>query len=210
MMVRKKIPEKSVERICRYREILLEYQSIGKEFIFSHELASEVRVSPAQVRRDLMYFHLKGVPQQGYRVSEFLYEIDDLIDPKEVQDVILIGVGNLGKAILSYFTHKRPKLSIVAAFDVDANKVDRVISGCECFHMRDLQKFTREREIKIAIITVPAQEAQAIANTLVESGIRGILNFSPVLLKVPADVYLECIDITTSLEKTVYFSRGRR
>jgi redox-sensing transcriptional repressor len=118
-----------------------------------------------------------------------------------------VGVGNLGKAILSYFAGRRPNLQIVAAFDNDLYKVNRAIHGCRCYAMEHLYEVAQAQGIRLAIITVPAQAAQDVADALVQAGIRGILNFAPVRLRVPPHMYVEDIDMTVSLEKVAYFAR---
>ena len=117
-----------------------------------------------------------------------------------------MGDGNLGRAILSYFTYRHPGLTIVAAFDTDESKVDRVISGCRCYHTRDFESKVKELDINVGIITVPAGQAQAVADMMVAAGIKGVLNFAPVPLRVPETVCADRIDIASSLEKLAYFA----
>ncbi len=204
----KKINHKSVERFCRYRQILLNHKAIGDEYIFSHQLAKAVGASPAQVRRDMMILNLSGSPQRGYKIERFLEEIESIIDSPLGINAALIGIGHLGKAILSYFTKRRPNLQIIAAFDVDADKVDRVVSACRTYHLKDLKNLVKANNIMVGIITVPEKEAQAVADILVEGGVKGIVNFAPVKLNVPKHVYVEELDITTTIEKTAYFAKN--
>jgi redox-sensing transcriptional repressor len=107
---------------------------------------------------------------------------------------------------LSYFSFQHPGLSIVAAFDSDENKTNRVIAGCRCFHVRDLSEKVKELGATIGVVTVPAQHAQEAADMMVEAGIKGILNFAPVPLKLPEDVFNDRIDISMALEKIAYFA----
>ncbi|MGL1901513.1 MAG: redox-sensing transcriptional repressor Rex [Fibrobacterales bacterium] len=204
------ISAKSIERLCRYRQILMNFISLGKTHIFSHELASDINSSPAQVRRDLMLLTLTGSPQKGYLIKEFLQEIRKIIDSDQTQNACMIGVGNLGRAVLTYFSNRKPTISIVAAFDDDPQKINRVISGCNSFHINTMLDAIKEHNITIGILTVPASDAQAIADTLINAGIKGIVNFAPVHLKVPKDVYLENIDITMAIEKTAYFAKANQ
>ncbi|MGL1933845.1 MAG: redox-sensing transcriptional repressor Rex [Fibrobacterales bacterium] len=204
------ISAKSIERLCRYRQILMNFLSLGKTHIFSHELASDINSSPAQVRRDLMLLTLTGSPQKGYLIKEFLQEIRKIIDSDQTQNACMIGVGNLGRAVLTYFSNRKPTISIVAAFDDDPQKINRVISGCNSFHINTMLDAIKEHNITIGILTVPASDAQAIANTLIQAGIKGLVNFAPVHLKVPKDVYLENIDITMAIEKTAYFAKANQ
>ncbi len=203
-----KISAKSIERLCRYRQILINFISLGKTHIFSHELASDINSSPAQVRRDLMILTLTGSPQKGYLIKEFLEEIKKIIDSDSTQNACMVGVGNLGRAVLTYFSGRKPNISIVAAFDDDQQKINRVIAGCNSYHINDIEKIILENNITVGILTVPACDAQGIANTLIRSGVKGIVNFAPVHIKVPKEVYLENIDITMAIEKTAYFAKA--
>jgi redox-sensing transcriptional repressor len=203
-----RIPQRTVERFFRYCQFLHSRLEAGSEHVFSHELATAVGVSPEQVRRDLMNFRqVKGTPQRGYPIKEFMAELYSHLESSALTKMVLVGVGNLGKAILSYFLKRRPNLSIVAAFDLDPEKTDRVYSGCQVHHIGQLEKTVSREKAAVGIITVPAAAAQEAADALVRAGARGIINFAPVQLKVPAGVFLEQIDITLSIEKVAYFAR---
>lgn len=198
---------KSVERLLKYLEYVKQKKSEGKNFVFSHELADYVGVTPAQVRQDLMDFNIEGTPQKGYPVDSFFEEVCSHLKCNAKTKIILIGVGNLGRAILSYFVKRRPNLEIVAAFDNDHQKTQRIYAGTKIMDMSELSSFVKKEKIKVAIITTPQDVAQEIADVLVKAGIKGIVNFAPVTLKVPKNVFVEQIDITLSIEKTVYFAQ---
>jgi len=200
---------KTIGRLSQYRRILYGLMADGERYIFSHQLAAYMGGSAAQVRRDVMAVGYTGSPTRGYDVHELSRAIGDFLDAPSGQSVALVGVGNLGRAILAYFTGRRPRLSIVAAFDVDPGKVNRVIHGCRCFSFDEMETVVRDKQIEIGLITVPADQAQGVTERLVRAGVTGIVNFAPVRLWVPADVYVEEIDMTTSLEKAAYFARQR-
>ena len=202
-----KIPQRTVERFFRYAQFLHARLDAGAEHVFSHELAAAVGVSPEQVRRDLMNFDLRGTPQRGYPIKEFMAELYQHLESSSLTKMVLVGVGNLGKAILTYFLHRRPNLSIVAAFDNDQDKANRVYSGCQIHHSSMLEKIVAQEGAAVGIITVSAAAAQETANALIKAGVRGILNFAPTQLKVPEGIFLEQIDITLSIEKAAYFAR---
>ena len=202
-----RIPQRTVERFFRYCQFLHSRLEAGSEFVFSHELAGAVGVSPEQVRRDLMNFELKGTPQRGYPIKEFMAELYSHLESSSLTKMVLVGVGNLGKAILSYFLKRRPNLSIVAAFDQDPEKVNRVYSGCQVHHIGQLEKTVSREKAAVGIITVPASAAQEAADILVRAGVRGLINFAPVQIKVPPGIFLEQLDITLSIEKVAYFAR---
>ncbi len=177
----------------------------GKTHIYSHELAGLHHNTAVQVRRDIMFIGYTSMQRKGYDVKELVGVIEDILDSKKGLNVAVIGVGNLGKAVTAYFIGKRPKLNIIATFDVDPNKIDRVIAGVKCYPLNRLEEIVREQEISIAIMTVPTDSAREVANQLVDVGIRGILNFTTVPLQVDQEVYLDEYDMITSLEKVAYF-----
>jgi redox-sensing transcriptional repressor len=202
-----RIPQRTVERFFRYCQFLHTRLEAGSVHVFSHELAAAVGVSPEQVRRDLMNFKLKGTPQRGYPIKEFMAELYAHLESASLTKMVLVGAGNLGKAILSYFLKRRPNLSIVAAFDQDPEKTDRVYSGCQVHHVAQLEKIVNREKAAVGIITVPAACAQETVDALVRAGVRGIVNFAPAQVKVPPGVFLEQLDITLSIEKAAYFAR---
>lgn len=200
-----KLPEKTVERLSEYRRTLYNCLAKGKTHIYSHELAGLHNITAVQVRRDLMLIGYSSLKKKGYDAQELINVIGGLIDHEESLSVAVVGMGNLGRAITAYFNGKRPKLNIVAAFDVDPNKVNRVVAGVNCFHMKDLNDVVRRSNISIAIIAAPPDSAATVAELLVNAGIKGILNFTTVPVNVPESIYLEEYDMITSLEKVAYF-----
>jgi redox-sensing transcriptional repressor len=198
---------KTVERLILYRTLLSHSQrEIGSK-IFSHQLGKLAGVTPAQVRRDLMSVGYAGSPAHGYELDKLLESIGSRIDPREKHEVALVGIGHIGRAILAYFNGRSGLLEITAAFDTDPSKVNRVIQGCRCHPMDELSSVIRSQGIITGIITVPADAAQAVADKLVEAGVRGILNYAPVRLRVPENVYMEDRDMVLAVEKVAYFSR---
>jgi redox-sensing transcriptional repressor len=201
----RKLPGKTVERLSEYRRALLRTLSENKSYIFSHELAAILHITAVQVRRDLMLIGYASVMRKGYDIRELIETIGQIIDAEEGLNVAIIGMGNLGRALTGYFSGKRTKLRVVASFDVDQQKVDKVISGIKCYHINDLKQYVDEFNIAIAVITVPPDHAKSVAAALVKSGIKGILNFTTVALNVPENVFLEEFDLITSVEKVAYF-----
>jgi redox-sensing transcriptional repressor len=203
----KHLPHKTVERLSQYRRALLLILSKKKTHVFSHEIAQMLHITPVQVRRDLMLIGYSGNLRKGYDIKELIELIGRIIDTDKGQKVAVVGLGNLGKAIISYFKGKRTKLTIVAAFDVNTEKIDRVYNGVPCYHTDLIPEIIKKENVTIGIITVPAEEAAAIAETLVLAGIKGILNFTPRPLNVSPYVYLEEYDMITSLEKVAFFAK---
>lgn len=201
----KKLPDKTVERLSQYRRALLNNLSGGKHHIFSHEIASLLHITAVQVRRDIMLIGYTGTLRQGYDVKELIDIIGKIIDTRDGQKVAVIGIGNLGRAIMGYFSGKRTKLSIVAAFDTNPEKVDKIYAGVQCYHIDQMLEIIKREGISVAVISVPGEDAAHIAETLIMAGIRGILNFSPKALNVPSHIYLQEYDMITMLEKIAYF-----
>ncbi|NQU41789.1 redox-sensing transcriptional repressor Rex [bacterium] len=209
-MLRIAISDKVIGRLSLYRRILERRipKSHMDDHIFSHELAALCGGTGALVRRDLMTIGFSGNPKKGYRVKELLNWIGNYLNaPEEERNVALAGVGNLGRALLAHFTYRRPKLPIVAAFDTDAQLLNRVIQGCRCFSVQQMDQVVGQFNIRVGIIAVPAAAAQDVTDRMVNAGITGLLNFAPVSLRVPADVFVENIDMTMSLEKVAFFAR---
>lgn len=200
-----KLPERTVERLSEYRRSLLQCLEEGKTHIFSHELAELHHITAVQVRRDIMFIGYSSMQRKGYDVRELINVIGNILDSGQGLNVAVVGIGNLGRAVTTYFVGKRSKLNIIATFDVDHTKIDRVISGVKCYPLNRLTEIVQERQISIAIMTVPAVSASEVTDQLVEAGIKGIMNFTTVPLHVPDDCYLEEYDMITSLEKVAYF-----
>jgi len=200
-----KLPERTVERLSAYRRTLLQCLASGKTHIYSHELAQLHHNTAVQVRRDIMFIGYTSMQRKGYDVKELIAVIGDILDSEEGLNVAVVGIGNLGRAVTTYFMGKRSKLNIIAAFDVDPNKIDRVISGVKCYPLNKLDEIVADKKISIAILTVPADTAYDVAEKLVVSGIKGILNFTTMPLNVGPNVYLDEYDMITSVEKVAYF-----
>jgi redox-sensing transcriptional repressor len=205
-----KLPGKTVERLSEYRRTLLECLNEKKNFIFSHDLAARLHITAVQVRRDLMLIGYSSVQRKGYDVKELIDTIGTIIDSEKSLNVAVIGIGNLGRAVAGYFKGKRSKLNLVASFDTDPQKINKVISGVKCYSNSEMEKMIRDLDIKIAIITVPPDYAKEITEEAVRYGIKGILNFTTIPLNVPAWVYLEEYDMITSIEKVAYFVKENK
>ena len=198
---------KAIGRLSLYRRILGEFIAEGASSLRSYQLADRAGVSAAQVRRDLMLIGYEGSPRKGYDAQKLLDSLVSFLSSPQDQHTILIGVGNLGRALLSYFANRGHRENIVAAFDVDPQNTGRVIHGCKCYHFDELTKVWGLHNIKVAIVAVPAHAAQKTVDKLVSLGIKGIINFAPVRLKSPDKVYIENVDLTMLLEKVAFFAR---
>ena len=202
------LPERTVERLSEYRRSLLQCLEEGKTHIYSHEMAELHHNTAVQVRRDIMFIGYTSMQRKGYDVRELIHVIGEILDSDRGLNVAVIGVGNLGRAITTYFRGKRSKLNIIATFDVDHAKIDRVISGVKCYPLNRLKEIVDANRISVAIVTVPADSAVEVTEQLIKAGIRGILNFTTVPLNVPDHVYLDEYDMITSIEKVAYFVKS--
>lgn len=198
---------RTIGRLSLYRRTLQRVLAEGRSSLFSHQLAAASGVTAAQVRRDLMAIGYQGSPSRGYDVAALIDSIAEFLDAPEGQGVALIGVGNLGRAMIGYLAKVRRTLHVRAAFDQDPEKVGRVFHGCRCHAMDELPAVAHELRLTVGILTVPATSAQDAADCLIAAGFRGVLNFAPVMLRVPDNVYVEDLDLTMSLEKVAYFGR---
>ena len=207
---KKNIPEKTIERLAMYRRLLSGLKEKGLEHLYSHQLAEFTRNTPAQIRRDIMMSGYVANAHKGYAIGDLVKKIDETLGGLQKQKIALVGIGNLGRAILAYFNNQHSALSIVAAFDNDDSKINRVIAGCRCYHIKDVESKVKDEGIDLAIITVPGHYAQDVADKLEIAGVSGILNFAPVPLKLPDTIYTDRIDITTAIEKVAYFASKTR
>jgi len=203
------LPEKTVERLSQYRRSLNNQLDKGKTHIFSHEIANLLHITPVQVRRDIMLMGYSGTLRKGYDIREMVDLIGKIIDTDDGQKIAVIGLGNLGKAIIHYLQEKKSKLSIAAAFDINPEKINNVYSSVNCYHSDQMEEIIASFNIKIGIITTPPEVVPEIARRLANAGIKGILNFTPKPLSGQEGVYLEEYDMITSLEKVAYFVKPR-
>jgi redox-sensing transcriptional repressor len=200
-----RLPDKTVERLSKYRRALFASMIEGKTHIYSHEIAKMFHITPVQVRRDIMLIGYSGSQSKGYYIKGLTELISDIIDTPEGIKAAVVGMGNLGRSIIGYFNGKRSKLTIVAAFDINPEKVDKEFVGVKCYPYDKLTEIVKKEKISVGVITVPAIAAVNVAENLIKSGVKGILNYAPKSLNVPSSVYLEEYDMITSLEKVAYF-----
>jgi redox-sensing transcriptional repressor len=201
------VPYRTIGRLTLYWRTLRDLASEGQTNIYSHDLASRSRVTAAQVRRDLMFVGYSGTPARGYDVAKLREYIEAFVFPEEEQKAIIAGVGNIGRALLSFFVGRRPTLSIIASIESNPEKFGRMILGCPCYSIENAEDVIREQGITVGIIAVPDKEAQYVADVFVVAGIRGILNFARTALRVPSKVYVEDIDLAMSMDRVAFFAR---
>ena len=202
---RPEIPRKTIYRLSLYSRCLARLKDKNIQTVSSETLAKVAGVKPTQLRKDLTYFGQFGTRGLGYDVAALSQMISDELGTTSLQPVVLVGVGNLGLALLSYRGFEKEGFEIVAAFDVDPKRRRDKEIKCPILGMDELPPFIESQNVKMAILTVPAAVAQEVANTLVDCGIVGILNFSPIVLHVPEEVMVNNVNVAIELENLSYF-----
>jgi len=202
---RPEIPRKAVYRLSVYLRCLQRLKANSIRTVSSEALARAAGVKSTQLRKDLTYFGQFGTRGLGYDVEQLSAMIGDVLGTNSLQPVILVGVGNLGSALLSYQGFEPEGFEIVAAFDSDVRR-KRSAKFAQPFHdMTELADFIKAREVKMAILTVPVNVAQEVTNQLVTCGISGILNFAPIVLSVPEEVMVNNVNLAMELENLSFF-----
>lgn len=203
-----KIPRATAKRLPLYYRFLQNLYQSGKLRVSSAELSEAVKVDSATIRRDFSYFGALGKKGYGYNVQYLLSFFRKTLDQDELTKVALIGVGNLGTALLQYNFTKNNNTKIVYAFDNDEEKVGKTISDVKIYSMEKLEEILTEEDITVVILTVPAHVAQPITDRLVKTNVKGILNFTPARLTVPSSVNVHHIDLAVELQSFVYFIKN--
>lgn len=201
-----KIPEPTILRLSTYRRCLQEFKEQSTSaFISSRELGRLANRNAAIVRKDLSYFGEYGVPGKGYDIEHLLKHISQIMNLHRPHQALLVGVGNLGRALLGYPGFKKSGFNIVAAFDNDAKKIGRKIGEIKIQRDKEIKKIVQKKMVKIGMLTVSAAAAQEATNLLIESGIKAIVNFTPARIWVPKGVILRNVDLTRELEVASYY-----
>jgi redox-sensing transcriptional repressor len=204
-----KIPEATVRRLSTYLKCLEELEQKGEKVASSTLIASICTVNAAQVRKDFAYFGEFGIRGMGYGVSELRYNIKEILGTNREWRIAVVGIGNLGSAILMYKEFLKQSYKIVAAFDKEPVTVighisEKIGRPTEILHIDRLKEVVKLRNVEIGIITTPPAEAQRVANLMVEAEVKGIMNFAPTHIRVPPHVVLRDVFFTAALDSLVY------
>jgi redox-sensing transcriptional repressor len=202
---RPEIPRKTVYRLSLYLRCLARLKDNNIQTVSSETLAKVAGVKPTQLRKDLTYFGQFGTRGLGYDVVALSQMISDELGTTRLQPVILVGVGNLGLALLSYRGFEKEGFEILAAFDIEPKRRRDKETNLPILGMDELPEFVQQHHVKMAIVTVPAAAAQEVANSLVQCGVMGILNFAPLVLHVPEEVMVNNVNLAIELENLSYF-----
>ncbi len=195
------IPDAVVNRLSLYLRELEHVLRSGHETTSSSALGKALGFTDAQVRKDLAYFGQFGYPGIGYRCGELIDAIRRILGTDRQWSVAMIGVGNLGRALLGYRGFERQGFRIVAAFDVDRHKIGTSIEEVAVYDLSQLPEIVRSHKIRLGLIAVPAAAAQSVADRLVAAGVEGILNFAPVTIALPESVSLVGVDLAIEIEQ---------
>ena len=199
------IPKATARRLPLYYRYLRMLHDTGKNKVSSTELSEAVQVDSATIRRDFSYFGELGKRGYGYDVENLMNFFAKTLNEDELTNVALIGVGNLGSALLKYKFHQSNSIRVSCAFDVNEDIVGRIVDGIPVYPMEDMMEQIRVQQIEVAILTIPARKAQEVVNKLAEAGVKGILNFTAARLVAPPEVLIQNVDLTNDLQTLIYF-----
>lgn len=202
--LRRRLPPETLSRLPAYRKQLRILDDEGQEVVSSKDLAFRLHISDAQLRRDLSYMALLGRRGLGYEVHGLLEATSSALGLDRHWGVAVVGGGSLGTAIARYRGFVSSNMEVLAIFDVDARKVGKKIGKLPVLDLAELPARARELGIDIAVLTVPAEAAQAAADVIVRAGITGMINFSPTFVQVPPEVRVRSVDITSEFQQLTH------
>ncbi|HOK80273.1 MAG TPA: redox-sensing transcriptional repressor Rex [bacterium] len=203
----RKIPQETIRRMALYLRSLKKLKEQKFQIISSNKITAYLNVSPDQFRKDLSYFGPVGKPGVGYRVNNLIHHLEKILGIDRECRIILVGVGKLGSALLGYPGFLNFNFTIVAAFDSDKEKIGKIIGHVKIYDVSEMAKIVPRLGVQLAILTVPAENAQQVAEKLVSCGIRGILNFAPVNLNLSQTIRVLNVDMATELMTLTYFAK---
>lgn len=204
-MPRSDIPDIVIGRLPIYLRALVRLQQDGREITSSQELGERLGISSAQIRKDLSHFGEFGKQGTGYTVDTLAAELQRILRVDREWDVALIGVGDLGRAIAHYGGFADRGFCISFLFDNDPEKIGQNVAGMEIQPVDNAAQVIKDKNVRIAMITTPADNAQELADELIEAGIKAILNYAPIILSVPEGVHVQYIDPVIHLQRMTYY-----
>jgi redox-sensing transcriptional repressor len=208
-MKQTKISDAVVKRLPIYLQVLNELKNREIQTISSQELGNRLDYNPAQIRKDLAYFGDFGRKGIGYEVDYLIDKIRQILKVNQTINVALIGAGNLGLALCNYNKYSKDNMQIVAVFDAHESKIGSTINNLTVQSINQMADVIKQQQVRIGIITVPASEAQMVADQLVAAGIEAILNFAPTILRVPEEVKIQHVDFTKELLSLAYYLNNK-
>ncbi len=194
-----------IARLSQYLKYIVQLREIGKRTVTSLEISQHTKINSAEVRRDLIYFGLKGKRGVGFNIEDLISSFNKILGYNDRVRIALIGAGNLGKAILNYKMLDKFGFKIEIVFDNDSNVIGRIISGIKVKDISEIKSAVKEKGINIAILAVSEGSAQKVTDLLVDAGIRVIINYTPVPIKAPSGVNIQTTDPIEKLLHTLYY-----
>jgi len=204
----RKLSTTGIYRLALYNRYLNGLHRGESDYVSSQELADATGHTAAQVRKDLTCYGSLGEPSKGYEIRKLKALLARIFGKEEVRNVILVGVGNLGMALLAYKGFQIQRFNIVASFDMDTKKIGKRIENVMIYHINDLASVVADTKAQVAIVSVPASSAQEVINKLVSAGIKAILNFAPSSLIVPEGIELQNVDLSVELDRLYYLLKN--
>ena len=199
------VPEVVILRIPVYARVLNHLKSSGKTVISSNGLGKLLQITPAQIRKDLSYFGKFGKQGRGYNINYLLSALNKILGIDQEWKACLVGVGGLGRAIINYPGFSPHGFEIVACFDIDKSLINKSIAGLSIKPVDQIESVLTSHNIKIGIVSVPADQTQSVVDILVRAGVKGILNYAPISPVVASEVIVRTIDPVTSLQSMTYY-----
>ncbi len=199
-----KVNKQCITRLARYRNALYRLKSLGFVRVFSDNIADAVGVTSSQVRKDFSIFGITGQKRGGYKIADLIAQIGSVLGRDQMHRAIVVGVGNIGNALISYPGFLKENIKIVAAFDIDPSRQSQK-SDIPVLPLDKISSYIKEEKIKIAIIATPDIAAQQVLDIMVSAGIRGVLNFAPIRLKADSKVVVSNVNLGLELETLIYF-----
>jgi len=203
-MERPKFPNETIRRLPLYLRCLNRLLVLGKDTLTSEELSEFLGIKPTQIRKDFSYFGDFGTRGVGYRLKDLVKEIREILNLDEEWKIAVAGIGNIGCTILDHIEFNQPGFQIALAFDQEPKLVGETIRGVEVRHVDEIEKSLEGREIQLGLVAVPAIDARDVANSFVNSGIRGIINLAPIFLNLPEEIQVVQMDLSSELGRLVY------
>jgi redox-sensing transcriptional repressor len=200
-----KISELTTNRMSIYLRCLNEFAAEGVKTVSSETIAKRFHLNSAQIRKDLAYFGEFGVRGVGYFVDELCEHLTKILGLNKEHRVAIIGAGRLGTALTDYYGFTRSNFTVSALFDSDKNKIGQKVRDVKIYDIKDFDQVSKKDKIDVVVITVPAQFAQSILEQVTKAGIKAVMNFAPIPLRVEGNVKLKTVDLTISLESLSYF-----
>jgi len=192
-----------IVRLSRYKNALYRLKSLGFVKVFSDNLADAADVTPSQVRKDFSIFGVTGNKRGGYVIDELIESLNRILGKNVTQNVIIIGAGHIGGALMNYQGFEKENIKILAAFDIDPAK--KQTSGIPVYPLEELEPFIKKNNVRIGIVAVPDIAAPRVMEILVNNGVKGILNFAPIRLKGKDDTVISNVNLVMELENVIYF-----